>query len=156
MKTVEVFTDGSCIKKNTQISSGYGIHFQNNELPDISRKFTHKPYTNQRAELFAIYVTLIIVKKFVKYDKLIIYTDSMYSMNCILKWAPVWIKNSWKTYDKKNVKNKDIIEPLYSIYTSMKNVYIEHVTSHLSDNSKQTIGNNIVDKLAKDGANKKI
>ena len=92
-----VFTDGACTcnGKTQATRGGYGIYFPNKEMQDISREFTHKPITNQRAELYAIYKTLKITKN-LSYKSLTIYTDSEYSINCITKWLSGWKKKNWK------------------------------------------------------------
>jgi ribonuclease HI len=59
MNKLIIFTDGACINNGKQnAKAGYGIHFPNNELNDISEHFINSPITNQRAELYAILVAL--------------------------------------------------------------------------------------------------
>lgn len=41
-------------------------------------------------------------------SKVIIYTDSTYVRNGIMKWVAGWQANGWKTRDKKPVKNSDL------------------------------------------------
>lgn len=152
MKIIKVFTDGSCMKKN-KIKCGYGIYFPNGELPNISRKFDREPLTNQRAELFAIYVSLIIIKKYLEYDKIIIYTDSGYSIGCLTDWVYKWNDNDWKTANDKPVKNQDILKPLHDIIKKIKkNVEFIHVMSHTKKVDYMSVGNEIADKLATSGS----
>lgn len=155
MKIIEVFTDGSCMKKKTGTLAGYGIYFPNGELPNVSRNFTHLPLTNQRAELFAIYVALILIKKVLEYDKIIIYTDSEYSIKCLTVWIDDWIKNSWKTKSNTPVMNQDILKPLHSVLQKYKNkVEFVHVMSHTKKTDYLSEGNAVADKLATEGAKK--
>lgn len=155
MKIIEVFTDGSCMKKKTGTFCGYGIHFPHGELPDISRKFTKLPGTNQRAELFAIYVALILIKKMLQYDKVIIYSDSEYSIKCLTIWIGDWIKKSWKTSTNKPVKNQDILKPLHSILQDFEDkVEFVHVMSHTGKKDYKSVCNDVADKLATAGAMK--
>jgi ribonuclease HI len=65
---VIVFTDGSYIKRGNNEYCGYAVYFPNKELPNISRPFKRGKKTNQRAELFAIYVALIVIKKNILYN----------------------------------------------------------------------------------------
>ena len=154
MNTVEVFTDGSFIKRN-KIYGGYGIYFPNGELPNISRKFVHEPITNQRAELYAIYVALILIKKHLKFDKIIVYTDSEYSIKCLTQWYKKWIKNGWKSATGDKVKNIDIIKPTISVLEKMKGkVEFKHVNSHTKKTDRNSVANAVVDKLATTGAMK--
>lgn len=153
-KIIEVFTDGSCMKRK-KILGGYGIYFPNGELPNISRPFKRPPLTNQRAELFSIYVTLILVNKNLKYDQLIIYTDSDYSIKSLTKWMYDWNDTSWKTSTNKPVKNQDILKPLFSILQKIKEkVKFVHVRSHTNKKDRLSLGNAMADKLATDGAQK--
>jgi hypothetical protein len=57
---IEVYTDGSLVKKKDNVYCGYGIYFPNNEYKSISRKFTHEPITNNRAELYAILKVFVL------------------------------------------------------------------------------------------------
>lgn len=164
MQTVEVFTDGSCIRKKSKkgsdacIRAGYGIHFPHGELPDVSRKFAHTPITNQRAELYAIYVALVIIKKNLDANKIIIYSDSEYSIKSVTIWISGWIKNSWRTSSGSVVKNQDIIEPIYNIITKLKNkkisVEFNHVRSHTGKTDYMSVNNAIADELATNGSSR--
>lgn len=155
MTSIEVFTDGSAIKRTVNnkkiILGGYGIYFPNKEIQNISRKFTHEPITNQRSELYAIYVALILINKSLDSKNVTIYTDSEYSINCLTKWSDGWIANDWKTATGKSVKNQDILKPLISILKKF-NVTFKHVHSHTGKSDYLSVGNAIVDKLATSGA----
>ena len=152
---MEVFTDGSCIRRK-KILCGYGIHFPNKEIPDISRTFTREPLTNQRAELFAIYVALILISKKIildKRDKIIIYSDSEYSIKCLTVWIHDWIKKSWILSTGKVVKNQDILKPIHEIMNKFKcGIEFVHVRSHTNKKDYESIGNKIADELATRGA----
>ena len=155
MRLIEVYTDGSCMRKKTGTLCGYGIHFPNGEINDVSRKFTHEPLTNQRAELYAIYVALILINKKLVYDKIIVYSDSEYSIKCMTTWINVWKKNDWKTASNKEVKNQDIIKPLHNIMKSFGGkIEFVHVMSHTGNTDKLSVGNEVADKLATNGSMK--
>lgn len=153
---IKVFTDGSCVKYNKTSIAGYGIYFPNKELHDISRPFNHTPITNQRAELYAIFVALVLIKKHIKsYNEIIIYTDSEYSIKCSTIWMYKWVKNKWKTANGDDVKNQDILQRLYSIIMKQKDkIKFVHVKSHTGKKDVLSVGNAIVDKLATSGAQK--
>lgn len=155
MNEIVVFTDGSFMKKlragEQTIFCGYGIYFPNNELSNISRPFRRPPFTNQRAELFAIYVAVLLVKKHFPGRTIHIYTDSEYSINSLTKWAYKWEKNGWHTSSGQNVENQDIIKPLFSVIKQIT-VIFSHVLSHTGNNDAISMSNNFVDKLAKEGA----
>jgi len=147
---VIVFTDGSCTNngyKNAE--GGYGIHFPNGELNDISKKFTKAPVTNQRTELYAIYIALKRIFNRLKFKKVTVYTDSDYSINCLTKWMYSWEKNGWVNSTKQPVKNVDIIKKIKHIISDKKDIIkFIHVRSHTGKNTFEAIHNDIADKLA--------
>jgi len=158
-----IFTDGSCIKKYDKCYAGYGVHFPNGEFDDISKPFVKTPITNQRAELYAIYSALKKVTK--NYDlgsdklvnNVMIYTDSEYSIKSLTEWIKSWIKNDWKTSNKKPVKNMDLIVPIYNIIKKFPNkIFLFHVRAHTKNSDYFSVHNDIADKLANNGSSKSI
>lgn len=153
LKPIDVFTDGSAMNKKDGIYCGYGVYFPNSEFYNIYDKFRIKPLTNQRAELFAIYKAIRIIRKKSKHVDINIYTDSMYSINSLTIWIESWIKNDWKTANKKEVMNKDIINVIYSMIKKHKGIIkFIHVKAHTNGTSYEAKCNEIVDDLAKKGA----
>ncbi len=151
---IKVFTDGAFKKTKSGNKCGYGIYFPNKELDDISRKFTHMPATNQRAELYAIYKAINkILKNKIKHDKIIIYTDSEYSIKSLTQWYISWDKNGWKNAKNQPVMNQDIIRPTLKL---IKKTMVEfvHVNSHTGKQDFESLGNEYADKLASDGSYK--
>ncbi|AGC02066.1 Rnase H [Acanthamoeba polyphaga moumouvirus] len=150
LKNIVVFTDGSCMnngKKNAV--GGIGIHFPCGEFKDISRVFTKGCCTNQRTELFAILYAIkyIDIKLGLSNCSVYICTDSQYSINCITKWVPAWIKNNWMTKNNTPVANKEFIEPIYKYYTKY-NITFEHVDAHTGGTDSDSIANARADFLA--------
>lgn len=157
MNEITVFTDGSFMKnkKTNEIKSGYGIYFPHEELPNVSRPFTHTPLTNQRAELYAIYKAIYYITKKLDVNKIIIYTDSEYSIKSLTVWIKQWKKNNWMTKNNKQVKNLDIINKIDNLINNFQGeVKFIHVRSHTGKKDNLSIWNDQVDKLAKEGANK--
>jgi len=153
---ITVFTDGSFIKKDKKIYCGYGIYFPNKELPNISRPFKGDNPTNQRAELFAIYVALIVIKKNFMFNTIELYTDSQYSIKSLTEWINTWKINNWKTANNKPIANMDIIGPIYDILQRLQknnmHVIFFHVRSHTGNKDVISINNDLADNLAKLGA----
>ena len=150
-KDLIIFTDGACTKNGKQdAKAGYGVYFPNNEFQNISEKFTQTPITNQRAELYAIYTALNkSVVELNRYNQIIIYSDSLYSIKSLTEWIKNWEKNGWKTANNKPVQNLDIIRPIYSIIKDNKDrIQFRHVKSHTGGNSFEELGNDHADKLA--------
>jgi ribonuclease HI len=152
-----VFTDGSFIKTRYGSIGGYGVYFPNKDLPDVSEPFYYKPITNQRTELYAIYKAIKLVTKLLYFSKIHIYTDSEYSIKSLTLWIDKWEKNNWKTSNNKPVKNLDIILKINYFLKKYKNkIFFYHVMSHTGKQDFISKSNEVVDKLAKNGAYKKI
>lgn len=145
-ENIKVFTDGS----HTPSSCKYGIHFIDLEINDVSSNFKIKPLTNQRAELYAILKAIKIINKNYEFKILEIYTDSMYSINCVTKWITKWKKNNFKTSSGENVLNLDIILKIDK-YLNKYNGKIKfiHVKAHTGNNDFNSIHNDIADKLTR-------
>lgn len=148
--TIIVFTDGSCVnngKKNAK--GGIGVYFPCKEFNDISDAFIQTPITNQRAELYAIYKALLTITENSEFKKIIIYTDSLYSIKCVTEWIKKWETNNWKGSTKKPVLNQDLIRPINNILKQHENkIIFKHVRSHTNDDTIESIFNDVVDKLA--------
>ena len=148
--SIIIFTDGSFVKHSNQC--GYGVLFPNKEYNDISRAFTHKPLTNQRAELYAIYKGIKTVYNDDPTKNIILYTDSEYSIKSLTVWIHDWKKKNWKTSAGKTVMNQDIIKKIDDIMTNYKGkIEFIHVRSHTGKQDFMSINNDLVDKLAKKG-----
>jgi ribonuclease HI len=155
--TIEVYTDGSFVKKKDgTMYCGYGIYFPNKEYKPISRKFTHEPITNNRAELYAILKTIVLcniinLKRIENNQKEIkqvnIYSDSEYSVKTFNKWLSTWKKSN------KEYLNSDIINEIdEQINLAPYKVTFIHVRAHTKNVDIHSISNGIVDELAKKGA----
>lgn len=148
MVILNIFTDGSL----RDGKCGYGIYFPNGEYKNISKKFILEPITNNRAELYAIYVSMKICRKLEKegneYDEICIYSDSEYSVNTINKWYDMWKKNG------KKYKNGDIIDKIMKKIEKMQNVKVIFVRAHTGKKDFYSISNDKADELAKNGAEK--
>ena len=153
---IDIYTDGSLVRSKNQINCGYGIYFPNGEYKSISRRFTHEPITNNRAELYAILKSIIIaniinekriINKQITVKEITIYSDSEYSVKTFNNWLEGWKKSS------KDYKNKDIIDMIDEhAKNSPFKIKFVHVRAHSGKNDIYSINNNIVDKLAKNGA----
>ena len=152
-KVIDIFTDGSYFKRSNKIYCGYGVYYPNGEYRYISKPFTKEPLTNQRAELYAIYKGIKKVSNKDNNTDLMIYTDSEYSINSLTKWVKNWEVNNWKTSNNKVVMNKDLIEKINKLMKTHKgDIKFKHVRSHTNKKDYESINNDIVDRLAKNGA----
>ncbi|AHG86208.1 Ribonuclease HI [Bibersteinia trehalosi USDA-ARS-USMARC-190] len=141
MKTVEIFTDGSCLGNPGK--GGIGILFRYKQ----TEKTLSKGYyltTNNRMELRAVIEALSLLKE---PCNVILHSDSQYMQNGIQKWIFNWKKNNWKTSNKTPVKNQDL-------WIALDNEIQRHqiewrwVKGHSGHRE-----NEICDELAKAGAN---
>lgn len=156
MSDITVYTDGSLIRKGKHIFCGYGVYFSGGEYKPISRKFTHEPITNNRAELYAILKAIILTRKVdnqriltktIRIKKLTIYSDSEYCVKTFNEWLPKWLKNN------KEYMNQDIInEIMEHINNAPFKIVFIHIRAHTGKNDTHSLANNIVDELAKNGA----
>lgn len=161
---IEVFTDGSTFnngQKNKMQFGGIGIYFNQKKYPSISECLYGK-ITNNIAELKAIITAIDFIKEQKDFDKqkthIHIYSDSEYTINCIIKWSKTWEKNGWKKKDKKDISNKELIIKLYNYYNEYKIKFI-HVKAHTSEPKDPLLhniwyGNKMADKLATDASKK--
>jgi len=143
-----IYTDGACSNNgSTSAKAGIGVHFsKRNKISfnDISEPFPgsvkDKP-TNQRAELKAILEALRVVKELS--NRIIIYTDSEYSINCITRWFSSWVKQN-KLDEKKNI---DLIQPIHLYYRHLR-LEFRHINSHTGLQDEHSLGNEEADRLA--------
>lgn len=53
-----------------------------------------------------------------------IISDSAYCCNVFNeKWYLTWLQNGWKTADKKDVKNQDLLVEIVALYIKNKNIH---------------------------------
>jgi len=159
---ITCYTDGSCLHNGTNHAKGaFAVYFPNAEFANIAEKFINKP-TNQRCELMAIFKALRIFADYYKplasavdvvdIKKAILYTDSEYSLKCIQQYCKKWSHNGWLKADRKPIENRDIIQPLYELYSQphvWKNVELRHIRSHTGLSDIHSQSNEVVDKMAK-------
>lgn len=139
--TLFVYTDGSASPNPGP--GGAGVVYVKDSK--VIKKLVHKggETTNNRMELFAVIMSFKYINK---QEETIIYTDSSYVQKGITDWIKKWIKNDWKTSNKKDVKNKDLWIKLHERLEKHDNVKIQWIKGHNSDK-----WNDIADELAKKG-----
>ncbi len=137
MDNVTIYTDGAC--SGNPGPGGWGaVLMYKDKKKEISG--AQKNTTNNIMELTAVIEALKLLKYPCKVD---LYSDSAYVVNGFEKgWIYNWVKNNWKTSDKKPVKNKELWEELYKL-TKIHEVKFIKVKGH-ADNEF----NNRCDQLA--------
>ena len=145
---ITVYTDGSCLGNGrSRAKGGIGVFFGFDDSRNVSEPFRDNP-TNQRAELAALIRALEIVGET---ERVTIYTDSRYSIDCVLKFSRGWIRNGWKTAKGEPVKNQDLLKPLLDLMRP--GVSLIHIRAHTGRTDQHSIGNSQADRLAVEGSN---
>ncbi len=127
---VTIYCDGGCTPNPGKAGSGVAI-YRNNNLSELWYGLYEDMGTNNTAELGALYESLLLAQKEIKNAKKVeIKCDSMYSINCIQKWAISWEKKGW-TKRGGEIKNLDIIKLSYALYTKIKkDITLSHIKAH--------------------------
>lgn len=110
VKSVEIFTDGSC--RGNPGPGGYGVilRWQGHEK-ELSEGFAST--TNNRMELLAAITGLRALRE---RCHVTLYSDSQYLVNGVEKgWAVKWRANGWRKSDKSPALNADLWEELLAL-----------------------------------------
>jgi ribonuclease HI len=109
---INIYTDGGCSGNPGPGGWGYVILSGDDETGRSSGSEKHT--TNNKMELTAVIAALRNLKKMNHTGNpggetvTVIYTDSTYVKKGITEWIAKWVKNGWKTSDKKDVKNREL------------------------------------------------
>lgn len=146
--TITIYTDGSLRREAKGDVCGYGVYFPGKELKNIAGAFTIEPITNNRAELYAIYRAIKKVEENYDFERIVIFTDSEYSMKSTTLWVNGWKKNNWKNAKNKPVENQDLIKKIDELLLKHNGkIEIKWTRAHVG-----TKGNEEADRLANKGA----
>lgn len=109
---ITIYTDGGCSGNPGPGGWAYVILVGDNKVllsgGDAST-------TNNRMELTAVISALKYISMNYKGSNVTLYTDSKYVQQGITAWINRWIKNGWRTADKKLVKNVELWQALYAL-----------------------------------------
>lgn len=116
-----IYTDGSCDKEG---KGGYGIVIIDTEgaKHEFYGHVALDKCTNNRAELYAVYVALYQTT-----GDSIIFTDSTYVIGCLVHWLNGWIARGWK-----DVANVELIQAIVKIMEG-RSISFRHVKGHSGD-----------------------
>jgi ribonuclease HI len=108
---LKIFTDGGCSGNPGPGGWAYVIAletFQGDKI--VAEQWgAEKDTTNNRMELTAVIESLRALKTMGNLPRnAAVYTDSQYVQKGITDWIRKWKRNSWRTSDKKPVKNQDL------------------------------------------------
>ena len=138
---IEIYTDGAC--SGNPGPGGWGFVIINGD-DTKSCSGSEANTTNNRMELTA---AIKAIESVDINEPIILHTDSTYVQKGMTEWIINWKKNNWITSSKKPVSNKDLWIKLddYAISRDIKWTWVK---AHQSDNSTDSIYNNMADKLA--------
>lgn len=123
--TVHIFTDGSCYPNPGP--GGYAAVLLFNGLVKEIHGYK-KRTTNNEMELMGILEGIRALKTKTKYP-IIIYSDSQYSINCIVAWGKAWQRRNWITSQGAPVKNAEVIKAILEEKTD--NMSFKWVKGHV-------------------------
>jgi len=123
-----IYTDGGCSGNPGPGGWAYVMvqkTFQGSQII-AQKKGSEKETTNNRMELIAVIEALRAFKTMSGTSgqletspevprQAALYTDSQYVQKGITEWIRNWKRNSWRTSDKKPVKNQDLWKELDSL-----------------------------------------
>ncbi len=139
---VQIYTDGSCL--GNPGPGGWGAILLYKKAKKLLQG-NEPETTNNRMELMAAIKGLEAVKRPLPIH---VYTDSSYVKDGITKWLKGWLRNGWKTANKKPVKNQDLWEQLAAL-EEKHDVVWNWVKAHNGDEYNEE-----VDDLARNAAEK--
>ena len=108
---LEIYTDGALKKLGQQSTfGGWAFYALRDGIEIYHRSGSIPMSTNQRMELYAVVEALKYAQQTrQKSEKVIIYSDSAYIINCYLQeWYNKWESNGWRNANKQPVANQDL------------------------------------------------
>ena len=139
---VTIYCDGGCTPNPGKAGSGIAI-YRSGKLSELWYGLYETMGTNNTAELGALYESLLLAQKEVQNGNAVaIKCDSMYSIDCISKWAISWEKKNW-TKKGGEIKNLEIIKKAYYLYNDIKeDISLTHIKAHVGFE-----GNELADRM---------
>jgi len=150
---IEVFTDGACSNNGKAIAkAGLGVYFGKDDPRNRSTLITGKQ-SNNTAELSAVIEVFSILENEIREDeKIIIYSDSTYTIRWCGEYGRKVEKNNWLSKGKKNqllpIPNLELGKQLYLLCKNNKNISLKHIKAHTGLTDKLSLGNEGADRLA--------
>ena len=147
-KIINVYTDGACSNNGKpDARAGFGIWFGEDDIRNTSESFTG-PQTNNRAELLAIIKALTILRDDIeKGQKVMIFSDSSYSIRCCTTYGEKMCKKGWQNKGK-DIPNRELVEVAYNFVKKYPNIDFKHIRAHTGLEDEHSIGNDHADRLA--------
>lgn len=146
---LHIYCDGACSGNPGPAGSGIAI-YSNDSKPILIYGAYVENGTNNVAELNALNQALLIASQSGFKEKIYIFSDSKYAIDCISTWAYSWKRNGWSKKGGE-IKNLDIIIEAHTLYEKLKNqIVLNYVKGHSGIE-----GNELADRMAVNAINEK-
>lgn len=144
---VVVYTDGCCSGNGRKgAKAGIGVYWGCNHPLNAAEPLQGRQ-TNQRAEIQAACKALEQAKEN-NIKKLVLYTDSKFTINGVTSWVKNWKLNGWRLKSGGQVTNKEDFAKLDRLNAELEVVWL-HIPGHAGYK-----GNEEADRLSREGAAK--
>ena len=157
--TIVVYTDGACVNNGKPSAiAGIGVYFGPNDSRKVSRRIIGKQ-SNNTAELSAIIEVFSILEEEIKLGKkIVIYSDSKYSIRWCGEYGSKCEKNNWgkKGGPGKSIPNLELGKQLYLLCKKYPNISLKHIKAHTGLQDEHSLGNSGADELANVSIRKRI
>jgi len=140
---VKIFTDGGCEPNPGEAGSGLAV-YRDNKVAGLWYGLYNPMGTNNTAELNALHQGLLLAKDEIANGKTAaVFSDSQYSIQCVIQWAIGWEKAGWKKKGGE-IKNLELIKEIYALHQTLKDkVQVLHVNGHVG-----VQGNELADRMS--------
>lgn len=141
-KTLHIYSDGACKGNPGKAGSGMAVYIDGSLIPVLRYGAYMERGTNNAVELDALHEALTLAHVS-QAEKIVIFSDSKYSIDCVTKWAYGWKSKGWTKKDGE-IKNLKIIQNSHVLYEKNKHrVEVKHVKGHAGIE-----GNELADRMA--------
>lgn len=145
-----VFCDGACSgngKNNAR--AGYSSVWPFHEEFNGGWTLMCDNPTNNKAEFMGLIKSFEIADIIdpARGKTLVVYTDSMFMVNCVTKWLGKWKENGFRKSDGSPVLNQDLLLQI-DLMMSKRHVHLVHVRAHTGGSDWKSRQNAKADELA--------
>lgn len=110
---IVVHTDGSCLRNPGPGGWGAIVRLWNGDTLTERVELTDADLTttNNKMELSAVLAVLHYIRGRSDFDRstpITVISDSRYVVDGFTQWLPNWVRNGWRSSDKKPVKNQEL------------------------------------------------
>ncbi|KAJ8371621.1 hypothetical protein AAFF_G00306570 [Aldrovandia affinis] len=146
---VVVYTDGCCAGNGKAgARAGIGVYWGPDHPMNVCDRLEGRQ-TNQRAELQAACKALEQARDR-NIKKLVLYTDSKFTINGVTTWVKTWKVNGWRLKSGGQIVNREDFEQLDKLNRDLQVVWL-HIPGHAGYK-----GNEEADRLSREGAAKPL